>query len=74
MSGFDGNKRESTGTITLKTGYRPYMLHIGPQAYSASNNIFYWGGINFNTGTFYYEHNLTNTNTFITVTIIFVKQ
>ena len=30
VSGFDGNKRESTGTITLKTGYKPYMLHIGP--------------------------------------------
>jgi ribosome biogenesis protein Nip4 len=71
--GFNGSMKESNGTITLKNGYTPYILHLATDNYSQNNYIHYWGAINKNNGSFFFEHNLTASATILTITILWIK-
>ena len=71
--GFDGTKKETKVTIpTLKSGYKPFILNVQPNVYSATNYLYYYGDIN-GSGLFYIEHNLLATCTQIYVSIAWVK-
>lgn len=72
VSGFDGNMKETELTITLKQGYKPYLLQAVTSQFDTSHYIHYTNEINSSTGKFYIEHNLTSAVTAIAVCILWI--
>ena len=72
VSGFNGNMKETELTITLKQGYKPYLLQVNASQFDTSHYIHYANEINSSTGKFYIEHNLASNVTTITAIILWI--
>ena len=70
-SGFDGTQRETTLSITTKTGYVAYLIGLKPNNFNAAHYIAYYSQPN-SSGLFYIEHNLNANATSIEASILFV--
>lgn len=73
VSGNTGSAKETTITVSLKSGYKGYILNVVPNRYNAENNVIGWSNLNQSTGEFFLEHTMATNATNVTVTILWVK-
>ena len=69
---FDGTMREIRPQITLKSGYKPYVINLIPSHYDLHHYPDYWSDVD-SSGKFYVEENLPSNLVSLRAVILWIK-